>query len=148
MKNQDEWFIELVEKLDAQQTKLLAAITAMQKVGIPEYLSRYFSILMIFKCINRSYANNDPNFIEGRFLQESVSLLQRRSGQVIETERWMVSSFEIDKGEKLGIGGFSTVYKATYFRAPVAVKELVSTTSSEVNSPSSYTSLLSDFSYI
>lgn len=149
MKNQDRFFVELFGKMDVQQTQLLAALSAILNVSTPDSLSRYFSTLMaFFKCIERSEANEDHNPIERHFLQHSASLLQRRSGRVIKTETWMVSSFEIDKGEKLDSGGFSTVYKATFFGAPVAVKELTSTTSPEVNSPSSCESLLSDFSYI
>src|SRR5258705_8382995 len=70
---------------------------------------------------------------ERHFLQHSVSLLQRKSGQVIKTESWTASSFEVDKGQKLGSGGFSNVYKATYLGAPVAVKELAPTTSSKAS---------------
>jgi hypothetical protein len=55
--------------------------------------------------------------------------LQRRSGHIVKIEPWTVSSFEVEKGAKIGGGGFSVVYKAVFLGAPVAIKELAATTS-------------------
>jgi len=54
---------------------------------------------------------NSQRSTERHFLQHSFSLLQRKSGQVVKTESWTASSFEVNKGQKLGSGGFSNVYR-------------------------------------
>ncbi len=106
----------------------------------------YFSLIKAnisftnFKSIIRLNAQRGHS-TECHFLQHTVSLLQRKSGQDVKTESWTASSFEVDKGEKLGSGGFSTVYKAAYLGAPVAVKELAPTTSSKASIASRTTTL-------
>jgi len=113
MQNQDILFKQLFHKLDTQQTSFISMMSAMQK-----------GILKLNVDDNRS--------TERRFLEHGVSLLQRRSGQSVKIESWFVSSLEVDKGDKVGSGGFSTVYKATFLGSPVAVKELAVTTSSKM----------------
>ena len=73
-------------------------------------LSIFPTSFQLFKSIIRMNTNSQRS-TERHFLQHSFSLLQRKSGQVVKTESWTASSFEVNKGQKLGSGGFSNVYR-------------------------------------
>jgi hypothetical protein len=143
MQNQDILFKQLFHKLDTQQTSLISMMSAMQKAS-----HSFHSLFWPLRLVSEHVLTFRPDFFiqgilklniddnrltERRFLEQGVSLLQRRSGQSVEIESWFVSSLEVDKGDKVGSGGFSTVYKATFLGSPVAVKELAVTTSSKAS---------------
>ena len=84
--------------------------------------------------MNKLEDTDSDHSTERQFLQHSITLLQRRSGRVINIQPWTISSFEVEKKHKIGSGGFSDVYKAMFLGAAVALKELSATTSSKVSS--------------
>ncbi|KAI0252260.1 kinase-like domain-containing protein [Lactifluus subvellereus] len=103
--SQEKLFRELFGKLDVQQSSLLAAITAMQRSMVK--------------------MNTDSDYsTERQFLQHSITLLQRRSGRVIDIQPWTISSFEVEKKHKIGSGGFSNVYKAMFLGAAMLLNEV------------------------
>ncbi|KAF8466538.1 kinase-like domain-containing protein [Russula ochroleuca] len=112
--SQEKLFRELFGKLEVQQSSLLAAIIAMQRSMVK---------------INKLEDTDTNHSTERQFLQHSITLLQRRSGRVINIQPWTVSSFEVEKKHKIGSGGFSNVYKAMFLGAAVALKELSAATS-------------------
>jgi hypothetical protein len=84
--------------------------------------------------INKLEDTDTNHSTERQFLQHSITLLQRRSGRVINIQPWTVSSFEVEKKHKIGSGGFSNVYKAMFLGAAVALKELSAATSPKASS--------------
>lgn len=62
-----------------------------------------------------------------------VSVLQNWSGYTQPVSDWTISAIEIERGKKIGTGGYSVVYEGTYLGAAVAIKELFPQTSSRVS---------------
>ncbi|KAJ7622505.1 kinase-like domain-containing protein [Roridomyces roridus] len=62
------------------------------------------------------------NTSEQRFFSHTLQYLASTSGQHIELEDWMISSFDVEVGAQIGAGGFGTVFKGTWNRTDVAIK--------------------------
>ncbi|KAJ7467453.1 kinase-like domain-containing protein [Mycena galericulata] len=65
--------------------------------------------------------NNDQ---EQNFYSHTLQYLTSMSGQQVQSEDWMVSSFDIDYGPEIGVGGFGKVYLGTWNKTEVAIKVL------------------------
>ncbi|KAJ7644865.1 kinase-like domain-containing protein [Roridomyces roridus] len=59
---------------------------------------------------------------EQRFFSHTLQYLASTSGQHVELEDWMISSFDVEVGVQIGAGGFGTVFKGTWNRTDVALK--------------------------
>ncbi|KAJ6595916.1 kinase-like domain-containing protein [Mycena sp. CBHHK59/15] len=62
---------------------------------------------------------NDP---EHRFYSHTLQYLTSTSGKQVKVEDWMISTFDIDYGPEIGVGGFGKVYRGTWNRTEVAIK--------------------------
>ncbi|KAF8170487.1 kinase-like domain-containing protein [Mycena galopus ATCC 62051] len=59
-----------------------------------------------------------------KFYSHTLRYLSSTTGQQVELENWMISPFDVDYGPQISSGGFGTVFKGTWNRTPVAIKNL------------------------
>ena len=52
-------------------------------------------------------------------------MLQKKSGKTVRLEAWTISAYEIVRGDEIGDGGFSRVYRGLWQGSEVAIKELL-----------------------
>lgn len=62
------------------------------------------------------------------FLETGIAALRRVSTVQASSPSWTITQYEVDRGEKIGIGFFSTVYKGTWRNRTVAMKVLAEST--------------------
>lgn len=79
-------------------------------------------MVALHKRVKRKGVPKDP--IE-KFYSRSLQVLQSTTGEAVpELKPWMISSYEIDFGKKVGRGGFGDVFVALWDEKKVAVKIL------------------------
>ncbi|KAJ7439007.1 kinase-like domain-containing protein [Mycena galericulata] len=61
---------------------------------------------------------------EQNFYSHTLQYLTSMSGQQVQSEDWMVTSFDVDYGPEIGVGGFGKVYLGTWNKTEVAIKVL------------------------
>ncbi|KAJ7709305.1 kinase-like domain-containing protein [Mycena metata] len=82
-------------------------------------------MVSIRRGINRLEDTQDSQgggFREQQFYSHTLQYLTSTSGQSVELEDWIISPFDVDRGEEIGAGGFGTVCKGTWNRTQVAIK--------------------------
>ncbi|KAJ7263394.1 kinase-like domain-containing protein [Mycena rebaudengoi] len=97
--------------LERNQTELRRALDNNQS-----------NVLAMMVSIERRLDRQHENNAERGFYSHALHYLRSTSGQQIDLEDWMISSFDVDYGPEIGSGGFGTVYKGTWNRTAVAIK--------------------------
>ena len=81
------------------------------------------SLSMGLKSMNQANEDNRDS------LKKILGSLQRRTGKVAELESYTITSFEVERLERIGFGGFSEVWRGQWRGAIVAIKIFDSKTS-------------------
>ncbi|KAJ7627321.1 kinase-like domain-containing protein [Roridomyces roridus] len=79
-------------------------------------------LAMMVSIERRIEENRGRNAPEQRFYSHTLQYLASTSRQQVKLENWMVSPFDVDFGEEIGVGGFGTVFQGTWNRTEVAIK--------------------------
>lgn len=66
--------------------------------------------------------------LDRRFLETGLNALRRLSTDVSHLPSWTITSLEIDKIKKIGLGKWATVYQGKWNGRTVAIKELMDVT--------------------
>ena len=66
-------------------------------------------------------------------LQQAMAAVHRRTGTSVPSHvpDWTITSFAVERGDKIGSGGFGQVFKGTWMEIDVAIKELGDGTSDQ-----------------
>ncbi|THH10883.1 hypothetical protein EW145_g1036 [Phellinidium pouzarii] len=74
-------------------------------------------------------AKSERDTLDREFIESGIDALRRLShGQEINLPNWTITRYEVDLEEKIGMGYFSDVYRATWRNHTVAVKVLALST--------------------
>ncbi|KAJ6573139.1 kinase-like domain-containing protein [Mycena vulgaris] len=114
------------EARQADQRQLAARLDVLQRNRAEwketiQVNQRNMTTMMIYLIRHTKMAPPDggPEHI---FCAQTLALLSSESGQTPDYKDWMVTVYEVDRGEKIGSGGFSDVYRATWHKSDVALK--------------------------
>ncbi|RPD53297.1 hypothetical protein L227DRAFT_617134 [Lentinus tigrinus ALCF2SS1-6] len=77
-----------------------------------------------------SHAPRDT--LDREFIETGIDALRRLSGAEVTLPSWTITRYEVNRDEKIGLGGFSDVYKGTWRERVVAIKVLAPTTPREL----------------
>ena len=66
--------------------------------------------------------------LDREFIETGIDALRRLSGAEVTLPSWTITRYEVNRDEKIGMGGFSDVYKGTWRERVVAIKVLAPTT--------------------
>jgi len=72
--------------------------------------------------LHRHLAQRSLDEPERRFFSTSLRYLSTSSGRQVQVESWMVTSYDVEFGPQIGVGGFGKVYKGTWQKLEVALK--------------------------
>ncbi|KAH9476525.1 putative serine/threonine-protein kinase [Psilocybe cubensis] len=76
-----------------------------------------------------STASVPRDTLDREFIETGIESLRRMSqGVEIYVPTWTITKYEVDRGQMIGVGFFSTVYKGTWKGRTVAIKVLADTT--------------------
>ncbi|TFK66838.1 kinase-like protein [Pluteus cervinus] len=65
---------------------------------------------------------SEVNARQKHFFLHTLKYLSTKIGEPVQLRDWMVSSFEIEFGEKIGSGGFGQVFRGDWNSTPVALR--------------------------
>ncbi|KAI5119647.1 hypothetical protein M0805_009008 [Coniferiporia weirii] len=78
-------------------------------------------------------AKGERDTLDREFIESGIDALRRMSrGQDINLPNWTITRYEVDLEEKIGMGYFSDVYRATWRQHIVAVKVLALSTPQKI----------------
>ncbi|KAJ6524675.1 kinase-like domain-containing protein [Mycena vulgaris] len=93
------------------------------------------NMMAMMVCIQRRLHRGHIDHAEERFYSHTLQYLTSSSGQQVKLEDWMISSFDVDFGPEIGVGGFGKVYRGTWNQTDVAIKVLQNVTGITPNIP-------------
>jgi hypothetical protein len=115
-RNMDERALNtMLNNLEKDQNRLLEVLNLRGNDTTP-----------IIICIQRRLDDGSDGDRERQFFRHVLRLLTSFTGQNVEIENWMITSYEVELGHRIGVGGFGEVYKAVWANTEVAVKILKS----------------------
>ncbi|TFK68136.1 kinase-like protein [Pluteus cervinus] len=83
---------------------------------------QHSSMMAMMVSLQKSINKSDSSDRQKQFYSHSLKYLSSASGEHVQLAVWMITSFEIEFGEKIGSGGFGQVFKGTWNKTPVALK--------------------------
>ncbi|KZT05047.1 uncharacterized protein LAESUDRAFT_750759 [Laetiporus sulphureus 93-53] len=117
---------------ELEDTVMVASISSAA-AGVGANLTRSMTVASVESKRTASDRSNGSyrmprDTLDREFMESGIDALRRISMADTSLPSWVITLYEVDRDEKIGIGFFSDVYKGTWKEHTVAIKVLAETT--------------------